>query len=88
MTLEENFIATAKRSLLLPQKPSPTDLQLLYGLYKQATLGDNPHEKPNNTDMVSMGKHLGWKAQKGKAKEKAMEEYIAKVEALEAAQNS
>ena len=86
MTLEEKFETVVQRGLSLPKRPSNADLLLLYSLYKQATLGDNPHDKPTIIDMKSVAKHRAWNEQKGKSREKAMEEYIAKIEALEAAQ--
>ena len=48
------------------------DKQLeIYGLYKQATVGDCNIEKPGITDPKGQAKFDGWTAQKGKAKAEA-----------------
>lgn len=84
MSTVEKFEAAVGRSKSLPRKPSNPDLVLLYSLYKQATAGDNENDAPGAFDFVAMAKHKGWLEQKGKSKEDAMVEYIAKIEALEA----
>ena len=51
---------------------------ILYGLYKQATIGDCNKEKPGMFDMVGKAKWDSWNNLKGMTKEKAMKNYISK----------
>lgn len=54
----------------------------LYGLYKQATVGDNNTEKPSFYQLEQKAKWNAWDAEKGKSKAVAEAEYIALVNAL------
>ncbi|CAL8360720.1 unnamed protein product [Arctogadus glacialis] len=60
-------------------KTRPSDLQLLdlYGLYKQAVVGDINIDKPGMTDMKGKAKWEYWNTRKGMSKEDAMSAYIA-----------
>ena len=51
----------------------------LYGLYKQATLGDCNTEKPGFLDFKGKAKWEAWNAVKGKDKEVAKAEYVGYV---------
>ena len=48
----------------------------LYGLYKQATIGDCNTEKPGLLDFKGKAKWDAWNAVKGKDKEIAKHEYV------------
>ncbi len=48
----------------------------LYGLYKQATVGDNNTSQPWAVQMEARAKWEAWTANKGMSKEKAKEEYV------------
>ena len=48
----------------------------LYGLYKQAIIGDINIEKPGSLDFKGQAKWNAWNEQKGKEKEVAKREYV------------
>lgn len=50
----------------------------LYGLYKQATVGDCDKSKPGMFDMVGKAKWDSWNNLKGMNKESAMKNYIGR----------
>ena len=52
------------------------ELKLLYGLFKQATIGDNNTEAPSFYQLKEKGKWQGWTDQKGKSKDQARHEYV------------
>ncbi len=77
MELQELFEQAVANSKLLPSKPDNETLLKLYGLYKQATAGDNTEDGPSNAfDFVAKFKHNAWAKQKGLSKEAAMQQYI------------
>lgn len=85
MDLKDQFNNAADESKTLAQKPSNDVLLKLYSLYKQGSIGDVNTEAPANPfDIVNRAKHEAWSALKGKAQEKAMQEYIDLVNKLKA----
>ncbi|SEL73836.1 Acyl-CoA-binding protein [Chitinophaga rupis] len=83
MDLQQQFEAAVANSKTLSEKPSNEILLQLYSLYKQATEGDVNIPPPENFfDIAGKAKHEAWTGQKGKAKEQAMEEYVALVTKL------
>ncbi len=55
-----------------------TDVQLdLYGLFKQATVGDVSGSRPGMLDVRGRAKYDAWAKRKGVTKDAAMEQYIA-----------
>lgn len=77
-SMEEAFELTKK----FTSRPSNEELLKLYGLYKQATEGDNTEERPGGFDFKAAAKHNSWLNFKGKSKEEAEAMYIALVEQL------
>ncbi len=78
--LFEKAVAESKE---LTQRPSNETLLVMYGLYKQATEGDNENDPPSNPfDFVSKAKYEAWLGQKGKTREEAMAEYVELVNKL------
>jgi diazepam-binding inhibitor (GABA receptor modulating acyl-CoA-binding protein) len=75
-TLEEAVALTQK----FTSKPGNEELLKLYGLYKQATEGDNETERPGGFDFKAAAKYNSWLAFKGKSKAEATELYIELVE--------
>lgn len=63
-------------------KPNNEELLKLYGLYKQATEGDNKSERPGGFDFKAAAKYNAWSKYEGKSKEEATEEYVKLVEML------
>jgi diazepam-binding inhibitor (GABA receptor modulator, acyl-CoA-binding protein) len=83
MELKEQFEKAAAESKTLPSKPSNDILLQLYSLYKQASEGDVNTEPPANPfDFVNKAKYEAWSGLKGKAKEAAMQEYVALINKL------
>jgi diazepam-binding inhibitor (GABA receptor modulator, acyl-CoA-binding protein) len=66
----------------LPERPGNLTLLRLYGLYKQATVGDAPDEGPGFADVAGKFKHDAWATLKGFAPETAKQQYIELVESL------
>ncbi|XP_052434809.1 acyl-CoA-binding domain-containing protein 7 isoform X1 [Carassius gibelio] len=60
-------------------KSRPTDQELLdlYGLYKQAIIGDININKPGITDLKGKAKWEAWNSRKGMSNEDAMNAYIS-----------
>lgn len=52
----------------------------LYGLYKQAAIGDATGARPGITDLRGRAKFDAWAARKGMPAETAMQRYIAVVD--------
>tara|TARA_R110002020_G_scaffold146665_9_gene321414 strand:- start:1082 stop:1342 length:261 start_codon:yes stop_codon:yes gene_type:complete len=75
----EDAVALTKK---FTSKPSNEELLKLYGLYKQATEGDNETERPGGFDFKAAAKHNAWMNVKGKSKEEAIEQYIQFVEKI------
>ncbi|WP_296698188.1 acyl-CoA-binding protein [Algoriphagus sp.] len=78
----ENLEQAVSLTKKFTSKPSNEELLKLYGLYKQATEGDNETERPGGFDFKAAAKYNSWMSYKGKSKEEAIEEYIRLVEEL------
>ncbi|EGW30082.1 uncharacterized protein SPAPADRAFT_57544 [Spathaspora passalidarum NRRL Y-27907] len=70
------FTAKADAVQNLTTKPSDDELLKLYGLYKQATVGDVNTDRPSAFDFKGKYKWDAWKALEGKSQEDAEAEYI------------
>lgn len=57
-------------------KMNNDDLQAIYGLYKQATIGDCNTEQPSFYQLTEKAKWNAWNSQKGKNKDQAKSEYV------------
>ncbi|XP_063054706.1 acyl-CoA-binding domain-containing protein 7 [Engraulis encrasicolus] len=59
-------------------KTRPTDQELLdlYGLYKQATVGDVNTDRPGMLDMKGKAKWDAWDSRKGLSNQEAMDKYV------------
>ncbi|ODQ82095.1 hypothetical protein BABINDRAFT_6704 [Babjeviella inositovora NRRL Y-12698] len=66
----------------LTTRPSDDQLLALYGLYKQATVGDNETAKPGMFDLKGKYKWESWNKLKGTSQEDAEKQYIALVDEL------
>ncbi len=84
MTLEEQFKKASTDINKLSERPSNEDLLSLYGLFKQATEGDNTTERPGGFDFKAAAKYNAWEKLKGTPAEQAMEQYIQLVDRLSA----
>jgi len=61
----------------LPPSVGNDDLLKVYGLYKQATVGDCNTDRPGMFDMKGKAKWDAWNALKGVSQDKAKEDYVA-----------
>lgn len=77
-SLEEAAALTNK----FTSRPGNDELLKLYGLYKQATEGDNTGDRPGGFDFKAAAKYNSWLNFKGKSKEEATELYLGLVEEL------
>ncbi|XP_076594200.1 acyl-CoA-binding protein-like [Chaetodon auriga] len=57
-------------------RPSDQELLDLYGLYKQATVGDVNTDRPGMMDFKGKAKWDAWSSRKGMSKDDAMTAYI------------
>jgi diazepam-binding inhibitor (GABA receptor modulating acyl-CoA-binding protein) len=78
------FIAAAEAVQNLPTKPDDKTLLQLYGLYKQATVGDINTPRPGLFDVKGKAKWDAWKENEGMSKEAAQQAYIDLVNSLKA----
>uniref|UniRef100_A0A7N8WHK8 Acyl-CoA-binding protein n=1 Tax=Mastacembelus armatus TaxID=205130 RepID=A0A7N8WHK8_9TELE len=81
---QESFEKAAEEVKVLKQKPDQGEVTALYGLYKQATVGDVNIDRPGMFDFIGKTKWDGWAAKKGLSKEEAMAAYVDLVEELKA----
>ncbi|KAB2019695.1 hypothetical protein ES319_D07G014100v1 [Gossypium barbadense] len=82
MGLVEDFQEHANKAKTLPPSTKDADKLILYGLYKQAMVGNVNTDRPGMLSPTDRAKWDAWKAVEGKTKEQAMTEYIAKVKEL------
>ncbi|XP_076901747.1 acyl-CoA-binding protein-like [Bidens hawaiensis] len=82
MGLQEEFDEHAEKVKQLTKKPTDEDLLILYGLFKQATVGPVNTSRPGIFDLKGKAKWDAWKAVEAKSKEEAMTDYITKVKQL------
>lgn len=78
----EQFNNAVTRVEALTQRPTNEQLLELYGLYKQATVGDVNEDRPTGWDFKAMAKHDAWAKLKGLSPEEAEAKYIAVVDSL------
>ncbi|KAK4758596.1 hypothetical protein SAY87_019897 [Trapa incisa] len=79
---EEEFEEHAKKAMTLPEETSNDNKLILYGLYKQATVGPITTTRPGMFNMRDRAKWDAWKAVEVKTKEDAMGDYITKAKQL------
>lgn len=75
MSIDERFTLSVELVKGLKSKPTDEELLKLYGLYKQATLGDCNTTEPSFFYFKEKAKWGAWNLEKGKKKNKAKEEY-------------
>jgi diazepam-binding inhibitor (GABA receptor modulating acyl-CoA-binding protein) len=80
--LKTQFETAVANSKSLSERPDNATLLKIYGLYKQATTGDNAEKKPGFSDMIGRAKWDAWALQKGKTADEAMQQYIDLIESL------
>jgi diazepam-binding inhibitor (GABA receptor modulator, acyl-CoA-binding protein) len=80
--LQADFEAAVANSKNLSERPDNATLLKLYGLYKQATTGDNADKKPGFSDMIGRAKWDAWNGCKGTSRDDAMQQYIDLIASL------
>lgn len=80
--LKTQFETAVANSKSLSERPDNATLLKIYGLYKQATTGDNAEKKPGFSDMIGRAKWDAWALQKGRTADEAMQQYIDLIESL------
>ncbi|KAJ8288438.1 hypothetical protein COCON_G00010970 [Conger conger] len=76
MTLQAEFDQVAGDVKKMKTRPEDQELLDLYGLYKQATVGDINTDKPGVMDLKGKAKWDAWNSRKGMSKDDAMTAYI------------
>ncbi len=82
MSNSSQFLQAAEAVSQLSTKPDNNTLGMLYGLYKQATVGNNNTNKPGILDVKGTVKWNNWNNYKGYSKYQAEIEYIKLVNKL------
>mmetsp|Transcript_10842 Transcript_10842/g.12389 ORF Transcript_10842/g.12389 Transcript_10842/m.12389 type:complete len:96 (-) Transcript_10842:229-516(-) len=79
--LTSKFEEAVKKVKDSPADPNATTEQKLkvYGLFKQAKMGDNTQAAPWSVQFEAKAKHDAWLANKGKSKSQAMAEYVKEI---------
>uniref|UniRef100_A0A5F9CDN4 ACB domain-containing protein n=1 Tax=Oryctolagus cuniculus TaxID=9986 RepID=A0A5F9CDN4_RABIT len=77
-----DFDKATKEVRKLKARPSDEELKALYGLYKQAIIGDVNIACPAMLDLKGKAKWEAWSLQKGLSKDDAMSAYISKANEL------
>jgi acyl-CoA-binding protein len=80
--LNADFEAAVANSRKLPQRPDNSTLLKIYGLYKQATAGDNAEKKPGFGDLVGRAKWDAWTGFKGTSSDDAKRQYVELIQSL------
>ncbi|NWR56801.1 ACBP protein, partial [Bucorvus abyssinicus] len=79
---QADFDGAAEDVKKLKTRPTDEELKELYGLYKQATVGDINIECPGMLDLKGRAKWEAWNLKKGLSKEDAMNAYISEAKAM------
>ena len=82
MNTDNQFQEHAKLVHNLNEKPSDDELLELYGLYKQATIGDCNTEEPSFFDFKGKAKWDSWNNRKSMTPDEAKAKYIQTVKQL------
>jgi diazepam-binding inhibitor (GABA receptor modulating acyl-CoA-binding protein) len=80
--LQAAFDAAVANSKKLASRPDNQTLLKIYGLYKQATVGDNDEKKPGFGDMVGRAKWDAWNGLKGTSSDDAKQQYVDLITSL------
>jgi acyl-CoA-binding protein len=80
--LQADFDTAVASSKKLSTRPDNSTLLKIYGLYKQATVGDNAEKKPGFGDMIGRAKWDAWNALKGTSKDDAKRKYVELIQSL------
>jgi acyl-CoA-binding protein len=79
---DEAFDTAQAEIQRLSRKPNNDELLELYGLFKQATVGDVSGKRPGALDFKGRAKYDAWSKLMGKSSADAKLEYVAVVQRL------
>lgn len=82
--IDTRFEAAQANSKLLDERPDNPTLLKIYGLFKQATAGDNAEKRPSFSDIVARAKWDAWTVNKGASADDAKLKYIDLIDSLRA----
>jgi diazepam-binding inhibitor (GABA receptor modulator, acyl-CoA-binding protein) len=74
--LAKHFEQAAQEIKVHGKSMSNDDLSQIYGLYKQATVGDINIPQPSFYQLTEKAKWNSWNSQKGKSADQAKHEYV------------
>ena len=80
--LKTEFESAVANSKKLSERPDNVTLLKMYGLYKQASIGDVTEKKPGFGDMVGRAKWDAWNSCKGTSSDDAKQQYIDLIQSL------
>jgi diazepam-binding inhibitor (GABA receptor modulating acyl-CoA-binding protein) len=80
--MSAEFLKAAEDVKSLKSAPTDSEKLELYGLYKQATVGDINTERPGMFDFTGKAKWDAWKGREGLSKDDAEKQYILVVKRL------
>tara|TARA_Y100000992_G_C20808903_1_gene279348 strand:- start:89 stop:373 length:285 start_codon:yes stop_codon:yes gene_type:complete len=80
--LDNQFNTSCGLIKMCPSRPSDKDLLYLYGMYKQAKLGDCNIKEPFKLNFEEHSKWTAWKQNAGIEKSVAKAFYISKVDEI------
>jgi acyl-CoA-binding protein len=83
MDLKDQFDAAIENAKGLSSQSNETLLEL-YGLFKQATVGDVEGDRPSGFDFRGAAKYGAWEKRRGMSSDEAMQAYIDLVDQLTA----
>lgn len=82
LRLIEDFQKAASQVKYLRNQPHDNELLRIYGIYKQATVGDNHTPEPCCMNLRSSAKWSAWSEFRGMSKERAIRTYLNEVNNL------
>uniref|UniRef100_UPI0037E81752 acyl-CoA-binding protein-like n=1 Tax=Semicossyphus pulcher TaxID=241346 RepID=UPI0037E81752 len=80
--MTDSFERAAEEVMVLKNRPDYGDIAEIYGLYKQATIGEVNIERPGLFDFKGRKKWDAWNDKKGMSKDVAMAQYVDYVEKM------
>lgn len=78
----QEFLQAVETAKAFTSSPADTELLFLYGLYKQATIGDVNTTRPGKMDFKGKAKWDAWNERKGLPRWAAEKFYVSLVEEL------
>tara|TARA_Y100000589_G_C26912369_1_gene530859 strand:- start:365 stop:634 length:270 start_codon:yes stop_codon:yes gene_type:complete len=75
-TIDQNFQTAVNLVNNLTKKPTNEELLMIYGLYKQATVGDVNTDRPGMLDLKGKHKWDSWEKNKGMNINDAKQNYV------------